>query len=1010
MLPDQSAPAPLPGAGDALRALAVAAGQPVSAEHNTPLWVDDPARVWFVESGTVHVFLTGRSGSTPSRALEHIVEAGAGRLVFGMQVGGDTPSAAVLKGVPGTVLRNLPLQLLYRVPDAGDEPEPSTPPVADDEGHAAKQDPRRAAEIVTSEVLRQVDLWVMEFAGSIVRNMAALPDIRQRVGTDCFLSAGYVAADSGVRWLADEERQGLFLDLAKVPPAGTGLLPMTTSAWVRTEAAGAAAVQTSAQVAGTIGLDRLLDTLLPEFHAVAANAHELNRRMLQADTFNQRSSSSAWRRRDAREARAHLYASVRHGQTPPPRQHPLVEALRAVARHEGIRIRVPEAWNDEHGPPALQDLFYASGIRSRRVRLDPGDGWWSGDSGALLAFDGDDRRPVALLPGRSGRYRVYDPATGKTLRLGAGDAGRMANDAWQLYQPLADDPSAGTGLKGLLDVACSGLARDFARLGGTGLLSGLLNLLPALAIGALVERVIPGGTAGPLVHLIALLAGVACIAALAHVLRGTAVMRLEARAAARVTAALMDRALRFRIGALRRFTTGELGLRVASFHSLRDRIAGAAVSSLLSVAFLLPSLAVVFVYSVNLGWVVVGLGAAALILIAALAAAQVGPHCRQFEASRRVGSDLLQFITGIGKLRAAGAESVTISSWARLFSREKRLDAKVAALGEHIAAISASMPTIAAALIVFVYLIARPGGLAESDFLVILAASMMFFNAIAVLGAGFESIATLAPTAEAVRPIIAAALERPRPVRRDIRLRGELVFDRVSFRYDPDGSDVLTDVSIQAAPGDFVAIVGESGSGKSTLVRLALGLEEPTSGGVYYDGQDLALLDPVAVRRKIGVVTQGAELQPVSILRTIIGETEGLTLDDAWRAARLARLDADIAAMPMGMHTSIAENGTVLSGGQRQRLALAAALVREPPIVILDEATSWLDTVTQENVMANIAAVAVTRIVVAHRLSTTRGASRIYVLQAGRVVQEGTFGELSATEGAFRELMRRQMA
>ena len=114
--------------------------------------------------------------------------------------------------------------------------------------------------------------------------------------------------------------------------------------------------------------------------------------------------------------------------------------------------------------------------------------------------------------------------------------------------------------------------------------------------------------------------------------------------------------------------------------------------------------------------------------------------------------------------------------------------------------------------------------------------------------------------------------------------------------------------------------------------------------------------------------------------------------------------------MPMGMNTPVAENGMTLSGGQRQRLAIAAALVRRPRIIIMDEATSWLDAVTQQKVMAKIRATTVTRIVIAHRLSTIRDANRIYVLQAGRVVQEGTFEELTAVEGPFLDLIRRQTA
>ena len=159
------------------------------------------------------------------------------------------------------------------------------------------------------------------------------------------------------------------------------------------------------------------------------------------------------------------------------------------------------------------------------------------------------------------------------------------------------------------------------------------------------------------------------------------------------------------------------------------------------------------------------------------------------------------------------------------------------------------------------------------------------------MGAPFEGLAALAPGYEQVKPIL-NELPHGRPdVLAPTELNGEIHFDRLSFRYSENGPLIVDDVSIHARPGEFVAIVGESGAGKSTLVQLALGLEQPSSGGVYYDGRDLTHLDPRAVRRQIGVVTQDGALQPGNILDNIIGLRDDLTIDDAWRAARLAAVD-----------------------------------------------------------------------------------------------------------------------
>jgi ATP-binding cassette subfamily C protein len=205
-----------------------------------------------------------------------------------------------------------------------------------------------------------------------------------------------------------------------------------------------------------------------------------------------------------------------------------------------------------------------------------------------------------------------------------------------------------------------------------------------------------------------------------------------------------------------------------------------------------------------------------------------------------------------------------------------------------------------------------------------------------------------------------------------------------------------------------VAIVGASGSGKSTLFRMLLRFETPESGSIYYDRRDLATLDVQALRQQIGVVLQNGRIRAGSIHKNIVG-TANLTVEEAWEAARMAGLDADIEAMPMGMQTVLGEGGGSLSGGQRQRLLIARALVRRPRILLFDEATSALDNTTQDTVSRSMDNLRSTRVVIAHRLSTIQRADWIYVMEKGQVVQQGAYRELLAQEGPFAELARRQL-
>ena len=189
---------------------------------------------------------------------------------------------------------------------------------------------------------------------------------------------------------------------------------------------------------------------------------------------------------------------------------------------------------------------------------------------------------------------------------------------------------------------------------------------------------------------------------------------------------------------------------------------------------------------------------------------------------------------------------------------------------------------------------------------------------------------------------------------------------------------------------------------------MILGLERPDAGAVLIDGVDLARLDRSWVRRQIGVVRQNAHLAPGSILDNLTGLSDA-KLDDVWAAAEEAAIAGELRALPMGLHTLVTEGGSAFSGGQAQRLTLARALLAKPRLLLLDEATSALDGATQAKVMANIERLGVTRIVVAHRLSTVRSADVIHFFAGGRIVQSGRYDDLMKSAGPFAAFARRQV-
>ena len=965
----------------ALGALAISVGEPRASAMNQPVDLCDPGFVWFIERGSLDISLAECGEQGIESPFKHLLRVEAGRLAFALERQAADGLKLIGKGLPGTLVRRIPVPRLI------------------------KELAKESDGDLTEEIAVAVDAWIGDFAAAVTKNVEPRPQPTVRLSAEPGAGPpvqGILFAERGVVWLAGNKLEAAFLQLQDARSDGPGLMPVTREAWVELHSANGVASVASRD----LGIDALLGQALPEFHRLALGAEAVERQLRMADEANLQVAEVYQRRRDESSARRGLASltSSRRGETVPDDQ-PLIAALRAIGRHEGFTIESPMPVLGRE--PTLQEILAASRIRARRVRLSNDERWWLGDSGALLAFLRHGNQPVVLLPGAGGHYRLLDPVSGKWRRASAETTGDLLEEVWFFYGSLpVGEP---LGIKDLFSEACGSLSRDLIRLVLTGICAGILALAPALAVNFLVGSVLPSGRPAALAQFTAVFVGVALAASLVHMLRGTALMRLEGRLAARLGVAVWDRLLRLDTTFFRDYMAGDLAARAMTFQSLRDQVAGIVAEALLSTLFLLPMFGLVFFFDPALGWLTLGLGLAAVAITAAFGIRMIEPQRKYLSLERRLSGDLLQFLRGISKLHMTCAEGSAYAAWAKRFRMQKLAEIQVSVLSEHIAAFSAALPAFGGAALFMVALQRGEDHLAPADFLAVYAASMVFYMAVASLGQSLKAVSAVIPGCEQVRPILQAVPNAPANVGLRVLLDGAVSFQGVSFRYDADGPAILDDVSLHAEPGEFIGIVGESGSGKSTLFRVALGLEDPLVGAVYYDGRDLAHLDRDAVRRQLGVVTQDGSLVGDKVLTNIVGVGEELTERDAWRAARHAAVDRDIAAMPMKMMTVVGENGSTFSGGQRQRIRIAGALVHDPRILFLDEPTSWLDARSQSETMRGIETAVCTRFVIAHRLSTIRNADRIYVLHAGRVVQFGRYDELIAVEGRFRDLAERQV-
>lgn len=943
---------------------------------------DDCTSVWFLRDGSIDLFAVQRKNGMQTGPREHLCSLSAGSLIWGIDQSPAEDGIHLLAlSTDDVVLTKVGTLTVDRW---GGDPALAVPLAA------------------------ALDQWITGLSWGATRHIFPRkpPRLSLAPGEELAVAENdRIISHKQVTWALIEAGNGYYLDIKDIggdgPPA---IVPLTQQGWLR-----------AGSVRGLRGLSTESVLRLGQ----ASRSMDLFHRWLFYDlAYGFRNAAAMEGARLQRRAGwtvaetentfirfAQLFDKTAHRQVDKTGDDALFNCCTLVGRAMNATIVMPSfarRRRAEEPPLTIEDIAAASQLRLRQVSLPAR--WWTAENGPMVGFRADNGQPVALLQRRPSTMVLHDPVSGTEQVVTQDVAANLSPGAYTLYASL---PGRATSAIDLLALCYRQCKSDLLAVILTGALGGLVATAIPLATAYVFDEVVPGHQTMQMLQVAGAIVAAAFAAAAFEFTRNVAQLRVEGRVSGIVQAALMDRLLRLPTAFFSDYSSGDLAQRVMMVETARRSLTGVILGSLVSGGFSVFSFGLLVYYAP-----LAALLAALLIVVLAVATVATGLRIMHVathiqEISGRINSLVLEIITGINKLRVAGAEERAFNNWGTDFGRLRDRENHSRRLQIRFGVFWTTYEVLCLTGIFAAISLIGGSGMTTGVFLAFVVAFSGLLTSVYTLGRSLIEVLAVIPLYRRAAPILNSALENDLDKADAGTLSGNIEVTGVFFRYAPNLPYVLKGLSLTIRAGQLIAVVGPSGSGKSTLIRLLLGLNHPDSGAIYLDGRDLRGLNLRSVRQQQGAVLQNGRLMPGSLYENIRGVSRA-SLDDCWEAATKAGLAQDIRAMPMQMHTLITDGASTLSGGQVQRLMIARALVGKPAILLFDEATSALDNETQAVVMNTLDHLSVTRIVIAHRLSTVRNADRIFVLKDGQVTESGSYTELMKQGGNFTALAYRQ--
>lgn len=677
----------------------------------------------------------------------------------------------------------------------------------------------------------------------------------------------------------------------------------------------------------------------------------------------------------------------------------VLSALRYIAKH--LNLQVGENYAKANLEDTLFRLGNQKGIRLRKISFSRD--WQFGDFEHLLVFDKKTGEAKILLKGNDNNIYLYSDHKQKETILSDAELSGLMGNAYVAYPLLQDEPIK---LFSLMKFLVKLVKYDVLVFMLLSSLLSLVALLVPLITAQLVDNVIPSADFTLLWQLVISLLLVAAVKTSFNIIKAIHSIRVNQRSNLYLQASVWDRVLRLPLKVTSKFMVGDLTIRVSQINEIFETILSVAMQLSMGTLIALFSMIALFYFAPLMAVILVGL-IVILLAIRLIFNIYILRYQRSIlELQGKNSGKLYEFISSINKIKIANQEQSAFFRWSKIYSKKIKKMYQMGILEIKLNIFDEVYEHLLLILI-FVGVISYYNEFSIGQFIAFTSIYAHLFTALNTVFDGMIEIVKAIPVYERVQPLLHDKVE---PLSAGIVLQevtGEIEVADLSYAYPNTSSSALSDINLHIKPGSFVALVGPSGSGKSTLIQLLLGFMPPTEGTILFDNMQLKSLNLRSLRRNIGVVLQDDVTFPGTILDNMRNGHQ-ITLQDLEQFAEIACIKDDIDKLPMQWHSILGTQGDVLSEGQRQRLLIARSLVHQPKIIILDEATSAVDNINQESICNNLDKLEATKLVIAHRLTTIRRADYIYVMDQGRIVQAGTFSELSKKSGLFAEMLASQ--